>query len=45
MRKKDMEMFHGKSKIEEIVEGAPSKQITEAHIEAIKSKLRAIKIL
>ena len=41
----DLEGFHTKSKIETIVEGAPSKSITQEHLNAIKAKLRAIKII
>lgn len=41
----DIEGFHNKSKIEAIVEGAPSKNITQEHMNAIRSKLRAIKII
>ncbi len=41
----DMEGFHSKSKIETIVEGSPSKTITVEHLNAIKAKLKAIKII
>jgi hypothetical protein len=41
----DMEGFHNKSKIETIVEGAPSKVITQEHLNAIRAKLKAIKII
>ena len=41
----DLEGFHSKSKIEAIVEGAPSKVITEEHLNAIRTKLKAIKII
>jgi hypothetical protein len=43
--KNDIEMFHEKSKIEAIVEGAPVKVITEDHLKAISSKLKAIKLI
>jgi hypothetical protein len=45
LQNNDLEGFHSKSKIEAIVEGAPSKTITEEHLNAIRSKLRAIKII
>lgn len=38
-------MFHGKSKIEAIVEGAPAKVITDDHLRAITAKLKAIKLI
>lgn len=38
-------MFHGKSKIEAIVEGAPAKVITDDHLRAISAKLKAIKLI
>jgi hypothetical protein len=41
----DIEGFHNKSKIEMIVEGAPSKNITHDHLNAIRSKLKAIRII
>ena len=41
----DMEGFHVKSKIETIVEGSPSKSITQEHLKAIQAKLKAIKII
>jgi len=41
----DMEGFHIKSKIETIVEGNPSKNISRDHLAAIAQKLRAIKII
>jgi hypothetical protein len=41
----ELEGFHHKSKIETIVEGAPSKIITHEHLNAIKAKLKAIKII
>ena len=40
-----LEGFHSKSKMEAIVEGAPSKNITKEHIRAISAKLRMIKLL
>ena len=43
--KKDIEYFHRKSKIEAIVEGRPSKNITEDHFEAIVHKLRVFKLI
>jgi hypothetical protein len=45
LQNNDLEGFHNKSKIETIVEGSPSKTITEEHLNAIRSKLRAIKII
>ena len=45
LQNNELEGFHIKSKIETIVEGTPSKQITEEHLNAIKSKLKAIKII
>ena len=45
LQNNDMEGFHTKSKIETIVEGSPSKTITQEHLNAIKSKLKAIKII
>lgn len=41
----DIEGFHNKSKIETIVEGSPSKTITQEHLSAIRAKLKAIKII
>ena len=41
----DLEGFHIKSKIETIVEGTPSNNISQQHLTAIANKLRAIKIL
>lgn len=41
----DLEGFHIKSKIETIVEGTPSTNISQQHLTAIANKLRAIKIL
>jgi predicted transcriptional regulator len=40
-----LEGFHTKSKMEAIVDGAPSKNITKEHVRAISAKLRAIKLL
>lgn len=37
--------FHSKSKMEAIVDGAPSKNITKEHVRAISAKLRAIKLI
>ena len=45
MQNNDLEGFHQKSKIEAIVEGSPSKTITNEHLQAIRNKLKAIKIL
>lgn len=45
LQNNDLEGFHNKSKIETIVEGAPSKVITHDHLNAIKAKLKAIKII
>lgn len=45
LSKKDIKMFHGKSKIEAIVEGSPAKIITGEHLHAIGSKLKAIKLI
>lgn len=45
LAKNDIEMFHGKSKIEAIVEGAPAKVITDEHLRAISAKLKAIKLI
>lgn len=45
MQANDLEGFHNKSKIETIVEGAPSKTITQEHLSAIRAKLKAIKII
>lgn len=45
LQNNDIEGFHNKSKIEAIVEGSPSKTITEEHLNAIRSKLKAIKII
>lgn len=45
LAKNDIEMFHGKSKIEAIVEGAPAKHITDDHLRAITAKLKAIKLI
>lgn len=45
LQNNDLEHFHLKSKIEAIVEGSPSKTITEEHLSAIRSKLKAIKII
>lgn len=45
LEKNDIEMFHEKSKIEAIVEGAPAKHITPQHVRAISAKLKAIKLL
>jgi hypothetical protein len=41
----DLEGFHNKSKIETIVEGAPSKHITQQHLTAIRTKLKAMKVI
>ena len=41
----DLEGFHIKSKIETIVEGSPSRNISKDHLAAITHKLKAIKIL
>ncbi len=40
-----LEGFYNKSKMEAIVDGAPSKNITKEHVRAISAKLRAIKLL
>ena len=40
-----LEGFHNKSKMEAIVDGAPSKNITREHVRAISAKLKAIKLL
>lgn len=45
LQSNDMEGFHNKSKIETIVEGSPSKTITQEHLNAIRAKLKAIKII
>ena len=45
LQSNDMEGFHVKSKIETIVEGSPSKSITQEHLKAIQAKLKAIKII
>jgi len=45
LQSNDMEGFHNKSKIETIVEGSPSKMITQEHLNAIRVKLKAIKII
>ena len=45
LQKNDIEIFHSKSKIETIVEGAPTNLITSDHIKAITAKLKAVKIL
>ena len=45
LQSNDMEGFHVKSKIETIVEGSPSKSITQEHLNAIRAKLKAIKII
>jgi hypothetical protein len=45
LQSNDLEGFHTKSKIETIVEGAPSKCITHEHLNAIRSKLKAIRII
>lgn len=45
LEKDDIEIFHEKSKIEAIVEGAPAKNITNEHFRAISAKLKAIKLL
>lgn len=37
--------FHAKSKIEAIVNGKPTKNITNDHIRAIKEKLRTMKLI
>jgi hypothetical protein len=37
--------FHMKSKMEAIVNGKPTKNITEDHIKAIKDKLKSMKII
>jgi hypothetical protein len=45
LAKNDIDLFHKKSKIETIVEGAPAKVITEEHFRAITAKLKAIKLI
>jgi hypothetical protein len=40
-----IEDFHRKSKIEEIVEGKPTSNITKEHIGAINTKIRAMRIM
>jgi hypothetical protein len=45
LAKNDIQLFHAKSKIEAIVEGAPAKVITSEHLNAITSKLKAIKLI
>jgi hypothetical protein len=40
-----LQNFHNKAKIEQIVEGAPSQNITSEHISAITHKLKTLKIL
>lgn len=40
-----MSEFHTKAKIEAIVNGKPTKKITNDHIKAIKDKLRAVKLI
>lgn len=45
LAKDDIELFHSKSKIEAIVEGAPAKVITGEHVRAISAKMRAIKLI
>jgi hypothetical protein len=43
--KNNYELFHEKSKIEAIVEGAPAKVITDDHMRAITSKLKVAKLI
>ena len=45
LQNNSLEGFHHKSKMEAIVDGAPSKNITKEHVRAISAKLRAIKLL
>jgi len=45
LQSNDIEGFHNKSKMEIIVEGSPSKAITHEHLNAIRSKLKAIRII
>ena len=45
LSKDNLELFHNKSKIEAIVEGAPAKVITNEHVRAISAKMRAIKLI
>lgn len=43
--KATIDEFHRKSKIEDIVEGKPTNNITKEHIAAINTKIRAMKIM
>jgi hypothetical protein len=45
MEQENLHIFHAKSKMENIVEGAPSEEITAEHISAITNKLRTLKML
>lgn len=45
LAKEDIELFHTKSKIEAIVEGAPAKVITGEHLRAISAKMSLIKLI
>ena len=41
----NIQTFHGKSKMEQIVEGSPSQNISIEHISAITAKLKALRML
>lgn len=41
----DLQTFHSKSKMEQIVEGTPAQNITSEHIAAISHKLKALRII
>jgi hypothetical protein len=43
--KASLEDFYRKSKIEDIVEGKPTSNITREHISAINSKIKAMRIM
>ena len=45
MHSSSLSEFHAKSKIEAIVNGKPTKNITNDHIRAIKDKLRTMKLI
>lgn len=45
LQSQDLDGFHSRSKIEAIVEGTPAQNITQEHLNAIRAKLKAIKLI
>ena len=41
----NLQSFHRKSKMEQIVEGSPSQNISTEHISAITAKLKTLRML